>query len=196
MRQMTVSLSNSQSTTNPAKRVDSAVGEWNDGEASRFEFAIRAAEIVGQYEDGWTKALAAKIKRSVSTVQNYAKAGVLWRDMLKHYNSKAETLRDELAISFWLPCAVLYVNDEVGLSGIVQWMERCVKQKWTVEEFRAQLPHSRKEEKPLVETAASLAQMLDWKVNNAPMLGLTDKQAKEIIRAGKLLAGRLRKVAQ
>jgi len=181
---------------NPARRVETAVGEWNDGEASRFEFAILAADIVGQYEEGWTKELAAQIKRSVSTVQNYAKAGILWRDMLKHYNSKAETLRDELAISFWLPVAVLYIHDEINLSGAVQWMERCTKQKWTVEEFRAQLPHSRKEEKPLIESAASLAQMLEWKVINAPMLGITDKQTKEIIRAGKLLAGRLRKVAK
>jgi hypothetical protein len=181
---------------NPSKRVETAVGEWNDGEASRFGFAIMAAEIVGQYEDGWTKALAAKIKRSVSTVQNYAKAGVLWRDMLKHYNSRAETLRDELAISFWLPVAVLYVNDEIILSGATQWLERCVKQKWTVEEFRSQLPHSRKEEKPLIESAAYLAHMLDWRVINAPMLGMTDKEARDIIRAGKLLVGRLRKVSK
>ena len=187
-------MSNSQLIPNPAKHVASAASEWSDGEASRFEFAILAGEIVGKYEDGWTKALATKIKRSVSTVQNYARVGDLWRDMLKHYNSKAETLRDELAISFWLPVATLYRNDEIGLSGIVQWLERCVKQKWTVEEFRSQLPHSKKEEKPLIESAPALVQLLNWKVINAPMLGMTDKQARDIIRAGKLLAGRLEKL--
>jgi len=68
-----------------------------------------------------------------------------------------------------------------------------------VEDFRSHLSTTYgdpKPEKPLAETAEADALEIERRFVNAPALGLTDKQFRDINRAGKLLAGKLRKVAK
>jgi hypothetical protein len=119
-----------------------ATFHWREGESNRFEFAVLASEIVGSYEEGATKELANKIKRSVTTVQNFAKVGQLWNAMLRAYPSQSEILREELPVSFWLPVARQWSNGEMTLDGVYSWFVLCQKEGWTVEQFRSHLPTS------------------------------------------------------
>ena len=174
-----------------------AVAEWQAGEGHRFEFAVEAAAVVGNYDEGATKQLARDIRRSVPTVQNYARAGKLWLELLHADSAKAETLRDELPISFWLPVASLY-NRNVITRNLV-WRLLNLAKGMTVEDFRSHLSTTYgdpKPEKPLAETAEADALEIERRFVNAPALGLTDKQFRDINRAGKLLAGKLRKVVK
>lgn len=76
---------------------------WKEGDAKRFEAAEEFAGVVGNFDEGKTKALAARAFVSITTVQNYAKVGKLWLEMVRVYPSDAEMLRDEIETGFWLP---------------------------------------------------------------------------------------------
>jgi len=119
-----------------------AVEKWQKGEDYRFNFAVQAAEIVGKYEEGATLELAKQIKRSITTVQNFSKVGNLWSAMLRAYPSQSEIIREELPVSFWLPVARQYCNGEMTIDGAYSWFNLCMKEGWTVEKFRSQLPTS------------------------------------------------------
>ena len=183
-------------TVNPAREIKEAVHAWQDGESSRFEFAVIADGVVGGYEEGATKELAAQIKRSVATVQNYAKAGKLWKELLQADGGRAEIIRDALPISYCVKLASLYYNGTLGRSAVWTWFDRTIKQGWTVEEFYQQLPRPPKVDKPLIEIAEKWAGDIEYYIVNAPMLDIDPQTARRINRAGKLLAGQLRKVAK
>jgi len=119
-----------------------AAFHWKQGEDNRFEFAVIASQIVGNYDEGATVELAKRIKRSVTLVQNYAKAGQLWNAMLRAYPSQSEIMREELPISFWVPIARQWANGEMTIDGVQSWFTLCMKEGWTVEKFRSQLPTS------------------------------------------------------
>lgn len=138
-----------RSTTTPTKSgamsqpdLKLAAFHWKEGENNRFEFAVLASEIVGNYDEGATKALADKIGRSVTTVQNFSKIGKLWRIMIEIYPREAEIFRADLQTSHWLPVARQWDNGEMSLDGAKSWFTLCLKEKWTVEKFRSQLPTS------------------------------------------------------
>jgi hypothetical protein len=69
--------------------IDEAVKYWNEGGASMFEFCIQAAYIVGRKVEGETKKLSKKIRRSVDTVERYAKCGLLWHALCQKYPATA-----------------------------------------------------------------------------------------------------------
>lgn len=57
---------------------------YQKGDAYRWKFALVAARIVGQYQNGATQELADKINRSVSRVEDLADAGKAWRVLCHH----------------------------------------------------------------------------------------------------------------
>lgn len=124
----------------PVDEYTRAVRLWNEGKEKMFDFCIEAAGVVGNYEEGKTIALAAKINRNKTTLQNYAKVGHLWAAILKAYPSHAEILRDDLHTSHWLPVARLWAGDLISLDGSYSWLWLCRKERWTVEVFRTKLP--------------------------------------------------------
>src|SRR5688572_27518326 len=89
----------------PVDEYARAVRLYHEGKEKVFDFCIEAACVVGNYDEGRTQALADKILRSKTTVQNMAKVGHLWAAILKAYPSHAELLRDDLHTSHWLPVA-------------------------------------------------------------------------------------------
>jgi len=138
-----------------------------------------------------------KTGRSVSTAQNYGRAGRLWLELLHADSGKAEGMRDNLSISHLLPVASLYNSKKIQRNLV--WRLLNLAESMSVEDFRKHLARTYGKpewEKPLTETWHDDALEIERRWVNVPTLGLTDKRAKEIIRAGKLLAGRLRKVAK
>jgi hypothetical protein len=134
-KQFTPSVLNSQ--TDEYAR---AVRLWNEGKEKLFDFCIEAASVVGLYEEGKTRELAAKIRRSNTTTQNYAKVGHLWAAILKVHPSTAELLRDDLHPSHWLPVARQWHGGLMTLDGAYSWLWLCRQEGWTVEVFRQKLP--------------------------------------------------------
>ena len=135
-----------------------AVDAWYKSESDRFDFAILATSVVGNYEKGKTQELADKIKRSPTTVQNYAKVGFLWLAMVEKYPSESEAFRDELQTSYWLPVARQWANEEMTLDGVKSWFDLCIQKGWTVEQFRTQLPTSEGRS----EMVKSVKQFVAW----------------------------------
>lgn len=82
--------------------VISAVGLWNEGQSKITDFAIVAASVVGK-RDGGTVRLARNIRRSVDTVETYAKGGELLLAMYEIYpnNPDVKLLKESLDISFF-----------------------------------------------------------------------------------------------
>lgn len=82
--------------------VISAVQFWNEGQSKITDFAIVAASVVGK-RDGGTIRLARNIRRSIDTVETYAKGGELLLAMYELHpnNPDVKLLRESLDISFF-----------------------------------------------------------------------------------------------
>jgi hypothetical protein len=155
---------------------------WEAGEQKRFEFSEAAAEVVGSAEPGMpnpqTIALAAEIKRSTSTVYDYAMVGRLWRDMLRRYSSWGEAMRDCVQFGFWRAIAKHY-SKGVSLFVCGTWLQEASTFDGTLEEFRDMLP------KPTqsngfgrwVRRLSNLAQDLYHEADGEP-----DKQRKSALK--------------
>lgn len=179
----------------PVDEYARAVRLWNEGKEKMFDFCIEAAGVVGNYEPGKTQALADKILRSATTVQNYAKVGHLWAAILKAYPSHAELLRDDLHTSHFLPVARLLVGNLVTLDGAYAWLWLCRKERWTVEVFRTKLPTVEgKSEyavtmKRLQFKTDSLMATIE-EAMDSPAFDIDEKQYKKLQRALRLVKGR------
>lgn len=183
-----------------------AVRLWNEGEAKRFEFCEEAAGVVGNYDKGKTKSLADGIFRSVTRVQDLAKVGKLWLEIVKVYPSDAELLRDELQVGFWEPVARLYAQGQITLAGAYMWLKVCrtrkkTEQGFTVERFRSGLPSV--DGTVVLEYEATMKQ-LQFRADSfmatleeamtAPSLGADPKEYKKLQRALRLVKGRAARV--
>ena len=110
---------------------------WLEGEASRFEFSVSAAEVVGK-RDGGTKLLAEAINRKEDTVERYALVGRFWNEAIQRYPSDSETLREELPFSYWRAVSVVY--KDYGFNDAFDWLKTARDEKPVLEDFRSILP--------------------------------------------------------
>lgn len=202
MAQFVTPMSLTAPSTRQANPFNQAVDAWYRSESDRFEFAVLATSVVGNYEPGKTQELADKIKRSPTTVQNYAKVGFLWLAMVEKYPAEAETFRDELQTSYWLPVARQWANGEMTLDGVKSWFELCVKKGWTVEQFRTQLPTS----EGTSEMVKSVKQFVAWvdrgmafiesELIHAPAFDVNPMYYKQFIRILKMAKDLAEKVVK
>ena len=163
-----------------------------DAEENRFEFCVKANEVVGKYEEGATIELANKIERSVSTVQNYARVGKMWNKMNPQ---KSEIYRDEIKYSFWALLAPLWDNKVIDMQGVYHWMDEKIQNKWTVEKMRGLLPtiDGKSVWKRSAKQFLRMTQrMIDAELLNSPAMDVDEKDYKKIVRALKLTNARIK----
>jgi len=189
--------------------VESAVIFWDEGQASLFEFAIVASTVVGR-RNGDTERLAQRIRRDVSTVELYAKGGILWGEALTYYPSDSELLRNQLQISFWNAVGSVYVRnvkadhkrftageitaDELkksiafNLRTAINFLQDADKNGWTVDKLRTMLPTENVSESPFTRAMKRIYRVLDKDIINQPALnsGMDDKQYKRLVRVAKM----------
>jgi len=172
--------------------VDEAVACWMDAEENRFEFCVKANEVVGKYEEGATVELARQIERSISTVQNYARVGKMWNKM---NSQKAEIYRDEIKYSFWALLAPLWDNKVIDMQGVYHWLDEKKENKWTVENMRAKLPTIDGKsvwKKSAKQFLRMTQRMIDAELLNSPALDVDPEDYIKIVRALKLANGRIK----
>lgn len=173
-----------------------------EGEEKRFDLFVEVATIVGNYEEGKTKDLVKELKRSATTIQNWAKVGKLWEQMLKYYPSDAEILRAELQTSHWLPVARQWANGEMSLDGAYSWLKLCHKEDWTVEKFGSQLPSSNgtsemiKSAKQFIAWADKGIAFMENDLIHAPAFDINPKFYPRFIRVLKMAKTLAEKVVQ
>jgi hypothetical protein len=109
--------------TNLIDEATAAVNDWNAGQTRIFDFAIKCSEFVGK-RDGVTAQVAEETHLDVSSIEGYAKAGLLYKDLMQLFPSLAEELRDELYVSFWLMIGRFYVSQTVRIGQIADETER------------------------------------------------------------------------
>ncbi len=179
------------STETPEK---AAVHFWNEGQASLFDFAIVASGIVGK-RDGGTERLAKKINRHPSTVERYAKGGLLWLAMLEQYPSQAEILRDGLEISYWNDVGRAYVSKLMDLSQAKASLEFAKEQGWTVEKLRTMLPTKSAGHSTIRAKATQAANFLEDEIIKAPAKDVDEKIYKVTYKLVKVAIVWLRKLS-
>lgn len=83
--------------------ISQAITHYGKSDAALKKHCVYAAMVVGRYEHGGTQAIATGIKRSISTVQNYAHAFWLYSELRKgKLNTRMRTLWRTLPAShFW-----------------------------------------------------------------------------------------------
>jgi hypothetical protein len=165
-------------TTNP---IDNAVSIWNDGSASMFEFCIEAAYIVGRRVEGETKTLAKRIKRSVDTVERYAKVGVLWFAVLEKYPADSESIREELDYQYWQALALLWSRNIISLAGVKHWFDEAIVNKWDYEKFSSMLPTKKALDSDWQKLAHRTAVMID-DLCKSPAFGVDDVRYRAGVR--------------
>ncbi len=178
---------------NSQQDINEAVQYWLQSEGNRFDFCVKASDIVGKYDEGATAKLAEKIERSVSTVQNYARVGRLWLAMNPR---KAEDYRDAVQYSFWSLLAPLWDNKVIDMNGVYHWMDEKIANKWTVEKMRSLLPTN--DGKSLWKKSAkrflkSTADFMSEELINSPAFDVDVTAYKKAVRALVLARGRIEK---
>ncbi len=196
--------------------VISAVQFWNEGQSKITDFAIVAASVVGK-RDGGTIRLARNIRRSIDTVETYAKGGELLLAMYELYpnNPDVKLLRESLDISFFNVEGRTFVKrckdikqkmDMAEISGVeankqirealsmsMERLKEAYDSGMTVEQFRNIAPkdidHSTWKAK-----AKTIAKNVEELINSES-LGVDPKLWKKAYRAGVLFSGRLKKAA-
>ncbi len=179
-------------TDNSQRDIAEAVEYWNHSEGNRFDFCVKASEIVGKYSEGATVKLAERIERSVSTVQNCAAVGELWVAMSPR---QAEDYRDAVQYSFWLPLAQLWKAEIIDMDMVFHWMDEKLKNKWTVEQMRAKLPvkgNSSVWKKSAKKFLKTTAEFMDAELINAPAFDVEEIQYRKVIRALRLTHSRIK----
>lgn len=182
-----------------------AMDDWNQGREKLFDFAVKVAGIVGNYDEGETATMAKKAKVSVTTIQNYAKAGKLWIAFLQAYpigeNAgdekylSAEEYRDFLQISFWTPLGRQWANGEMSIGGVREWLHLAWKESLTVDQFRNRLPTSggrseySRTVKQLAIRTSSLIEDIDRAMTD-PAFDVDVKEYRKFQRALRLVKGR------
>ena len=113
---------------------EQAAAMHETGQGKMFEFAIKCSSFVG-LRDGSTAETAKLIRRSVSYVEKYAHAGSLWLALLQAFPARAEVLRSELSITYWLKLGAMFNSELVTIDGAKAWLDMAIDNGWTVEEF-------------------------------------------------------------
>jgi hypothetical protein len=189
--------------------VESAVIFWDEGQASLFDFAIVAATVVGR-RNGDTERLAKRIRRDVSTVELYAKGGILWGEALAHYPADSEILRNDLQISFWNAVGSVYVRNVKAdhkrftageiteselrksiaqhLKDAISYLRDANNNGWTVDKLRNMLPNESPSESPFTRAMKRIYKVLDKDIINSPALnsGMDDRQYKRLVRVARM----------
>ena len=165
-----------------------AVALWNDGSDKFFDFC---SEIVRTDDD--VEAVAAKVKRSPALIRGYKKVGQLWTELLQADSAKAEHYRDAMRHpTHWTALARTYYNGVIERNAVWRWLNLCVKNEWTVEEFRNELYKlDPGDETPLKEDAPNIARYVTRKIIKAPSFGFSDRKARRLVRVAKLLVKEL-----
>lgn len=164
--------------------IEKAGAAWDAGNDSLFEFCIEAGEIVGQYIPEKTERLAARIKRSISTVGRWARVGWLWRDSSSVLDPKRlELLRAELDPSFWLAVAVLHYRKApmMSMEGAIDWLDSARRKKYKLEDFIKLLPHE-PVDSDWQTSAMSIANRIENELIIAPALNVNETLYRLAIR--------------
>ena len=82
--------------------ISQAVKYYGDSDTALKKHSVYAAPVVGKYSNGGTKAIADGIRRSPSTVENYAHAFQLYSELRRtQVRKRIRTLWRTLPISHW-----------------------------------------------------------------------------------------------
>lgn len=178
---------------NSQRDINEAINYWEHAEGNRFDFCVKASEIVGKYDMGATKKLADGIERSISTVQNCASVGDLWVAMPPR---QAEDYRDAVKFSFWLLLAPLWKANIIDMEMVFHWMDEKIKNNWSVDQMRAKLPT--RGNKSVWKTSArrflnTTKEFMEAELINAPALDVDANKYKKALRALVLARGRIEK---
>jgi hypothetical protein len=171
--------------------VEEAVNYWNDGNSSMFEFCIQASFIVGRNVEGETKRLAKRIRRSVDTVERYAKGGLLWHAILQKYPADSELIREALDWQFWVALGVIWKKDVVSLAGAKHWLDEAMTNGWEYEKFYSMLPQKKALDSEWQKTAVRAATILD-DLCNSPAFGVDEVLFKTGVRIFRLASSLLK----
>lgn len=161
--------------------VTEAIAAWKAGDDAMMEFCIKAGAIVGKRIEGETKRLAKGIRRSVDTVERYAKAGLLWYAVLENYPADSECVREELDYQYWLALAPLWTKNVISLAGAWHWLDEAVQNKWEYEKFLSMLPKARVLDSDWQKNARRAAEMLD-DLCNSPAFDVDAKKYKTVLK--------------
>jgi hypothetical protein len=153
--------------------VDEAVKYWDEGGASMFDFCIQAAYIVGRRQDGETKRLGEKIKRSPDTVEDYAKAGLLWHAICQKYPADSELMREALDYHYWRSIGVLWNKNIMSLDGAWHWLNEAMIHNIKFEKFCSMLPTKKALDSDWQKSAWKTAVAID-DLCKSPAFGVDD----------------------
>ena len=114
--------------------IEQAARTWDDGEQKRRLFAAQAAIVSGS----GTKILAARIGRSVSTVENYRNAYKLYYHLMKREEtSQLDRMWNELYPSHWIKASQAVSAYNLSPDAILEHLEHAHKTGMSVPAFRA-----------------------------------------------------------
>lgn len=179
-----------QEITNQGQaEIEAAVKAWGKSNDNLWDFAEKAAPIVGK-RDGRTDVLAKRIGRSVDSVEAYAKAWKLREKLLMRYPHYAEEWLDELYIGHFVPVARKWAAGWITLTDCANYLNMAVKEHLSVDDLRTKLPSNDKTDS--AKMMKSDIKYLDKRYLKAPRLNIPD----DVIRAAKLLRGRLEKATK
>ena len=178
--------------TDEAVLIEQAARTWDDGENCRRKFAEQAAYVSGS----GTKILAARIGRSVSTVENYRNAYRLYYHLQRYFETSEMTrMWNELYPNHWVRAAKAVKDYNLLPETIYEHLEHALEFNLSIEAFGAHITEAEAPNTQWIRSVKSLARsanaLRDSYMSDVP----PDKQrlvrilVKVIERLAKELAG-------
>jgi len=115
-------------------RTDTAVYCYRRGERNRWVTCLVAARIVGGYERGATRDMAARLGLSISGVERLAMAGVTWRELMPY---RVRPLRDALTISHFARMGMLMRRHDLTVYDAIEYLTIAAEDRMSVEAMAA-----------------------------------------------------------
>ena len=116
--------------------IEQAARTWDDGEQKRRLFAAQAAIVSGS----GTKILAARIGRSVSTVENYRNAYRLYYHLQRYFETSEMTrMWNELYPNHWVRAAKAVKDYNLLPETIYEHLEHALKYNLSIDAFGAHI---------------------------------------------------------
>lgn len=161
--------------------IKQATQAWKERDKKAWEFAKRAARVVGRYIPEATKALAFEMgTTSVSTPEGYAKAWALRCDL----QAIRKPFFEELYISHYITVGKSYGAGKIDLDQAFEILHHCVQENLSVESLRALLA-GRMGGDDWATSAERLQEQIERQLINAPFTGVDETKAAVVALLGK-----------
>ena len=178
--------------------VADAIGMYRQSDDALWEFALcPALELVGQNQEGVTIAIAEGIKRSIDTVEGYAKVGKLWSELIRRFPNDSELWRADLYIGHFVAVAKKrFAKAGITLTDAANHLANARVQNWTVERLRDELPATGTRAEIWFKSVRTELDRIEKKIIHAPSLDEDEKIFYQAGRLSKKYVAMMRKITE